>query len=68
MEVWKIALRVSPFKDLGGIKAKARFKNVPLHQYFEFRATLWHGLAQLLSNKIEEEHFQSRVYPAKILS
>ena len=34
-------------------RVKARFKSIPLHQYFEFCATLRHWLAQRFQNKIE---------------
>ena len=49
-------------------RVKAGFESVPLHQYFEFCATLEHWLAHRFQNKIEEEHLKAKVYLAKIFT
>ena len=39
-------------------RVKARFRSILPQQYFEFRATLQHWLAQRFQNEFEEERFQ----------
>ena len=50
-------------KDLS--RVKAGFKSVPLHQYFEFRATLPHWPSDF-KIKLRRNAFKAGFYPAKI--